>query len=378
VRARLATWASLSWGANSGRTRFLANRGRQDEDRRRYHGRQGPRPADHSHQPRGKCAAHRNQHRQIAIGQPRHQQHRSEARKQHEGEREGIERHHDSVAAQSIGALRRESGSERMRPHVEADGGQDHGGDVPGVTQVRRGPRHRQMLGAGLRQGCEHRADAAEVHVRDADADAHRRQQHERVLDHADPGDGANPPGKHESHQQHHTDRHGRSASDAFEARHREDDADAGDLELHIGDQANDGHQTGKRRQVAIAVHDAEEIRQRLHAVPAAQLPHLWQEEERDDVRQRQVGQHVESRPSPGIGPTAGPQKGERRVDLPGHQHKHQDRAEAAATHRPLFQVHPAPRACEESDCHTHGDDCSDGRQADRSRAHELRAASTR
>jgi hypothetical protein len=101
----------------------------------------------------------------------------------------------------------------------------------------------------------------------------------------------------------------------------------------------------------------------RLHAVFPTHFPNLRQHEERDDVRESQVGQDVQGRAPTRIRPAAGPQERERRVDLARHQQEDQDCAETAAGDRPLLQVHFSMDSRQKPDDGTQRDDGEDRRQ---------------
>src|SRR6185437_11344616 len=336
-RASLATWSSLIDGASTGRMRFLAN----------------------------SVAAVRMKIEAgtIAVRAPAPPiRPSSHAGKEYERESERVQRHHHRVAAQGVGTLRREHGPESMRPHVKPGRAHQNGGDIPRVPLTHRGPRHGEVLWMRLGQRGEHGTDASEVGVWDRNADAHRSEQHQPVLDDAHPRHGAYAVREHERHQQHHADRHRLPAGNVAEAGDLQDHAHSSDLQLYVRNQADDADEAGEAAQIAIAIADPEEVRHRLHAVAPPQLPDLRQHEEGHDVSQAQVRKGVERGSAARVGPARGAEEGERGVHLSCHQQKHEQDTETATADRPLLQIHPAPCTCKEPYRHAGCDDRNDDR----------------
>src|SRR5260370_1140780 len=154
-------------------------------------------------------------------------------------------------------------------------------------------------------QGGKEGGDTGKGDQRYADGNGYRGDEHQGVLDDADPGHGPDAAGEDKSHEQNRCDRHGQGTADAAEASDRYDDAHARELELQVGNErgdANDAHESG---QIVTAVAPDEKVRLRLHPVLTAHFPDRRQDEERDHIGQRQVSQYVERRSTAGIRPAA-------------------------------------------------------------------------
>src|SRR5271170_7963303 len=137
---------------------------------------------------------------------------------------------------------------------------------------------------------------------------------------------------------------------DAAKTCHFHNDSQAGELELQVGDDEDYADQCDDGFQIAASITYAEEIGLRLEPEFSAGFPHLRKDEERDHVHQRLIGEDVEDRAAPGVGPTAGAEKGEGGVDLAGHEEPDQDEAEATAADGPLLEVHFAAKFGGETD----------------------------
>ena len=143
-----------------------------------------------------------------------------------------VQRHNHGIAAQRIAALCRKHGTKCMRPHVEATCGEQDRRDIPGVSHVASAARHGEMCRLGLRQRFEHGPDSAEVVVGNSYADAEGSNQHEGILQHANPRHRANAAGKNEPGDDDERDQHRQRAADCLEARHLHNYAQPGQLQL--------------------------------------------------------------------------------------------------------------------------------------------------
>ena len=109
------------------------------------------------------------------------------------------------------------------------------------------------------------------------------------------------------------------------------------------GDQRDDHAETG----APVLAH--EKIRLGVEPVLLGIAPHGGQEPVAHHVRQSPVGEDVERRPTPTVGPAARSQKGEGRIDLAGQEQEYEDGPETPPSDAPLFEVHvlatPGPDA---------------------------------
>ena len=140
------------------------------------------------------------------------------------------------------------------------------------------------MSGFCIDQGGEHLANAAEIHVRKPDAYEEGGEEHEKVLDYADPRNGADTADKHECSNKREGDEYGCCPADAAKARYLHNNPETGELELQIGNNENDANQRREGRQVLASVTLTEEVRLRLHAELLADFPDLRKKIEREHI----------------------------------------------------------------------------------------------
>src|SRR3954467_4206234 len=110
-------------------------------------------------------------------------------------------------------------------------------------------------------QGGKHGADTTKVDQRYADANGHRNNEHQGVLDDCYPGHRPDAAGEDKSYKQNNRDRHCPGATDAVEARDGYDDPDTSELELQVGNERGDANDADKSGQIVIAVAPKEKIR---------------------------------------------------------------------------------------------------------------------
>src|SRR6516165_4089481 len=121
-----------------------------------------------------------------------------------------------------------------------------------------------------IRQRREHRSNPAKVDPWYADTNSQRCENHQQILEDADPRDRPNAAGKYKSRDERDSNDHGRRAADALCARDLHDDSQSGQLELKVRNDENNSDDGNEGDQVSAAVPPPKEVRLGLQSVLAS------------------------------------------------------------------------------------------------------------
>ena len=120
----------------------------------------------------------------------------------------------------------------------------------------------------------------------------------------------------------------------------RDDDAEALELEHHVGDQRHHPDERDQSAEQGAVVPVAEIVRLGNQMVGPCVTPDRRQQPVGQDVGEAAVAEDVIGRAALAVGPAAAAEEGEGRIDLAGQQQEDEDRPEAAPGHGPLLEVH--------------------------------------
>ncbi len=160
-----------------------------------------------------------------------------------------------------------------MGPHVKTKSHDEQCRHDPEHIHLRNSPRKNEIIRFLLDQFLEHLSETSEIDSGNSDAHDKDREYHQDILDNGHPGRSSDPTRVDKSAGQNKRNPDGDSRMDSSITGHLDDQPQAFELKLEVGNDADNSNQSHENTQIAAVIPFDEKIRLSVESVAFSDFP---------------------------------------------------------------------------------------------------------